>query len=197
MASGDEFSYEKRFEFESPPSLNGLLLGLSGGESQGVTIEKTLSISGMKETIAYLEKIEMGLFADFDFIEFRSCREGCVGGSLCAIDKYVAKNALHNMGLIQCVENTPIRKNAAKIQESKLFSAHIVSRKEMSQKMERIFGQTKHPLSIAELTAIDKLFKRLPGYNCTACGAPDCETFAEDVIRGRADIEACRLLNVI
>ena len=89
--------YDKIFEFESAPSVNGILLGLSGGESTGIGLEKTMSISGINETMAYLEKIEMGLFTDVDFIEFRSCREGCVGGSLCSIDKYEAKNAVHNM----------------------------------------------------------------------------------------------------
>ena len=39
-----------------------------------------------------------------------------------------------------------------------------------------------------ERTAI---FDQLPKKDCAACGAPDCKTFADDVIRGRATLSEC------
>jgi Na+-translocating ferredoxin:NAD+ oxidoreductase RNF subunit RnfB len=31
----------------------------------------------------------------------------------------------------------------------------------------------------------------LPGFDCAACGAPDCQTLAEDIVQGRAQISHC------
>jgi hypothetical protein len=39
----------------------------------------------------------MGLFKDIECIEFRTCREGCLGGVLTAIDTYLAKSAVQKM----------------------------------------------------------------------------------------------------
>jgi ArsR family metal-binding transcriptional regulator len=41
---------------------------------------------------------------------------------------------------------------------------------------------------------IDAIRAKLPGIDCGACGAPDCDCFAEDIVRGFASIEECRLL---
>jgi len=57
---------------------------MSGGEISNMEIEKSLSVHGLQETIAYLHKIEMGVLKDFEYIEFRTCREGCLGGVLTA-----------------------------------------------------------------------------------------------------------------
>jgi uncharacterized Fe-S cluster-containing protein len=53
------------------------------------------------------------------------------------------------------------------------------------------------PLDADRARAIQKarkrtrLFRRLPHKDCGACGAPDCRTLAEDVIRGLADLADC------
>ena len=31
----------------------------------------------------------------------------------------------------------------------------------------------------------------LPGFDCAACGAPDCQTLADDVVRGDAQLSHC------
>jgi ArsR family metal-binding transcriptional regulator len=36
-----------------------------------------------------------------------------------------------------------------------------------------------------------RVLARLPGRDCAACGAPDCETFASDVVTDRADLGDC------
>ena len=70
---------------------------MSGGEIAEMDFDCSLAVSGLEETIAYLQKIEMGLFKDIGYIEFRTCREGCRGGVLTAIDKYLAKSAVQKM----------------------------------------------------------------------------------------------------
>ncbi|MFO7752893.1 MAG: [Fe-Fe] hydrogenase large subunit C-terminal domain-containing protein [Desulfobacteraceae bacterium] len=186
MASDTLDFVETGFEFEQPPCGEGILWSVCGGESAGLKLDKTLSISGLDETMLYLEKTELDIFKDFSFIEFRACKEGCVGGSLCAVDKYVAKSA--------------VRKISGRISKSRNFSREIKDRfyeqkwvpdKTTTEQMEKIFGRKKKPLSIRSLTEIDALYRRLPGYNCSACGAPDCYAFAEDVIRHRSKLKDC------
>lgn len=38
---------------------------------------------------------------------------------------------------------------------------------------------------------IGKIFSRLPGANCGACGMPGCMAFAEELIHGRCTVEQC------
>jgi len=37
-----------------------------------------------------------------------------------------------------------------------------------------------------KLEQLQKEIEILPGLDCAACGAPDCKTFAEDIVNGRA-----------
>lgn len=189
--SCSDTGFEPEFEFEEPPTGNSLLWGISGGETAGTTIKNAIAISGMNQTIEYLEKIEIGLFTEYDFIEFRTCREGCVGGSLCAVDKYAAKN-----NLLQHIHRLKIKPRHRNDPLKNVYSKDRFYDKLTSSKMEKIFGQKKDPLSIESLTRINRICNQLPGFNCSACGAPDCLTFAEDVVRKRAVMSQCKILKI-
>lgn len=182
-------TYKPEFEFEEPPTGNNLLWAISGGETAGTSIQNSIAISGMNQTIEYLEKLELGLFNEYEFIEFRTCREGCVGGSLCAVDKYTAKN-----NLFQHITRLKIKNRHQKKPIKDVYAKERFFDRLTSAKMGKIFGQKKEPLSIADLTNINRIYDQLPGFNCSACGAPDCRTFAEDVVRGRAALGECRIL---
>jgi len=73
----------------------GLSWGMSGGEISGLDLH-CLAIPGLQETIHYLEKIEMGLLGDIDYVEFRACSEGCLGGPFTVMDKYQGKRTFRN-----------------------------------------------------------------------------------------------------
>jgi Na+-translocating ferredoxin:NAD+ oxidoreductase RNF subunit RnfB len=45
--------------------------------------------------------------------------------------------------------------------------------------------------AIAKLARIDSIRKKLPGCDCGVCGSPTCLALAEDVVMGRARVEAC------
>lgn len=179
------------FDFEEPPHEERLLWGISGGETRSLENTKSLSISGLEDTMEYLEKMEMGLFSDREFIEFRTCHLGCVGGSLCVTDKYVAQNTIRTL----IKTGKPAASSA--LSGNNIFDSVITEDETVSQGLETIFSPKKKALTIEELTHIDKLLKTLPGYNCTACGAPNCATFAEDLIRGRAKPKDCLLMNKV
>jgi len=168
---------------------NCLRWGTSGGEIAGINSDKTLAVSGLRETINYLEKIEMGLFKDIEYIEFRTCTEGCVGGALNAVDKYIAKNTvlkmLRKFGLERIIPSDKVI----------LLYENGWGLSDMTQdELQRIFGVYKEHISIEQLKEIEIILKQIQGKNCAICGAPDCRTFAEDVVMGKAVLNDCTLL---
>jgi ArsR family metal-binding transcriptional regulator len=48
--------------------------------------------------------------------------------------------------------------------------------------------------SMRMMADIQKLRGILPGIDCGACGAPSCRALAEDIVRGRARLEDCKIL---
>jgi hypothetical protein len=48
--------------------------------------------------------------------------------------------------------------------------------------------------SMRMMADIQKLRGMLPGIDCGACGAPSCRALAEDIVKGRARLEDCKIL---
>ena len=178
--------YQTRFEYETCATGNASMWGMSGGEIADMDIDRSLAVSGMEETIHYLEKIEMGLFQDIEYIEFRTCREGCLGGVLNATDKYLAKSAVQKMVKRFGLGRRLHRENILRMYEKGEFQ----SDKDPS-KLTSLYGARKKALSIENMQKIEKVLQLIKGTDCTACGAPDCRTFAEDVVRGEANLNDC------
>ncbi|MBT8370427.1 MAG: 4Fe-4S dicluster domain-containing protein, partial [Deltaproteobacteria bacterium] len=178
--------HETRFEYETCATGNASLWGMSGGEIADMDIDRSLAVSGLEETISYLQKIELGLFKDIEYIEFRTCREGCLGGVLTAIDKYRAKSAVQKMVKLFGLGRRLPRENVLRMYEKGKFQTE-----KSPAKLINLYGTQKEPLSFESLQEIEKLMELLKGTDCAACGAPDCRTFAEDVVRGRAPLKNC------
>jgi Na+-translocating ferredoxin:NAD+ oxidoreductase RNF subunit RnfB len=178
--------YQTRFEYETCATGNASMWGMSGGEIADMDIEKSLAVSGIEETISYLEKIELGLFQDIEYIEFRTCREGCLGGVLTAIDKYLAKGAVQKMIKRFGLGRRLHRENILRMYEKGEFQSE-----KKPAKLTRLFGAHKQALSIDSMQEIEKVMELIQGTDCSACGAPDCRTFAEDVVRGDAALKEC------
>lgn len=185
VAEAEPFGREG-FEFETCTTGNASLVAMSGGEIASMRIEASLAVSGMQETIAYLSKIEMGLFRDVEYFELRTCREGCLGGALNAVDKYLAKSNIHRMIHIYGLGRRIPRQSILRLYDRGRF------RPEQSPiALAERFADRKPPLSLEQAAEIERLLGELPGYGCGACGAPDCPTFAEDVVRGLAERSDC------
>jgi hypothetical protein len=172
--------------FDYDVTYSSLIWGKTGGEIAGMNTDRTLAISGLKETIAYLEKIELGMFHDLEYIEFRTCPSGCVGGTLTAIDRYIAKNAIQKMTIKDGLKKRISQKNIRDFYDEGGF----IPKKSLSS-LACVYGTQKETFSIEELQKIDDLLEQIQGMDCSFCGSPNCRTFAEDVIKGRAVLEDC------
>jgi len=123
---------------------------------------------------------------DVEYIEFRTCHEGCLGGVLTAVDKYVAKRNVQAMVREYGLGSRLPRETILRLYEKGRFRPD-----QSPARLTRIFGTRKPPLSLTELNRIEKLLEIIEGRDCGACGAPDCRAFAEDVVRGEAALEDC------
>jgi ferredoxin len=174
------------FEFETCSSGNAALGAMSGGEIADMDVEKSLSVHGLQETITYLHKIEMGVLRDFEYIEFRTCREGCLGGVLTAVDPYIARRNVQKMIGVFGVGRRLPRDTILRLYEKGRFRTD-----QNTQELTRLFGARRPALSLEEAQKIEAILDLIEGRDCGACGSPDCPTFAEDVVRGNAALGDC------
>ncbi|MBU0735731.1 MAG: 4Fe-4S binding protein [Proteobacteria bacterium] len=166
----------------------GLGWGMSGGEVAALD-RNCLAVSGLHETIRYLEEIEMGLLQDVDYVEFRACSVGCLGGPFAVADKYRAKHILQKLVLIFGVERRIKYNYVIDLYNKGWF---------FSDKEPQSLGIEPSQLSSSEISKgierqnrVEEIFRLLPKKECGACGAPDCRTFAEDVVDGETSLKNC------
>ncbi|NJL59844.1 MAG: hypothetical protein HC887_09570 [Desulfobacteraceae bacterium] len=133
----------------------------------------------------------MGLFQDLEYIEFRTCPEGCVGGTLTGIGKYLSKNIVQ-----KTILKVGYHKRICDEETLCLYEEGAFQAKSSLAKLAQRLGAHKKTMTIRELVAIEQLLQKIRGTDCAACGAPNCRTFAEDVVRGKASESDCILLKI-
>ncbi len=187
IKESEAFSFEQtRFEYETCATGNASMWAMSGGEIAEMDFDRSLAVSGLEETVSYLQKIEMGLFQDIEYMEFRTCREGCLGGVLTAVDKYLAKSAAQKTVKRFGLGRRLTRENILRMYEK----GHFQTEKSPA-KLINLYGNKKEALSIESMQEIEQIMELLRDTDCAACGAPDCRTFAEDIVRGSGKLEEC------
>ncbi len=165
----------------------GLSWGMSGGEISGVDLN-CLAISGLQETIRYLEKIEMGLLIGIDYVEFRACTVVCLGGSFTVIVKYQVKRTFQKLVRMFGVERQVKYGYVKKLYDQGWFFS---DKKRPTGETIRHLSPDEIARGIERLNRVEDILKYLPRKECGACGCPDCATFAEDVADGKAYLDQC------
>jgi len=186
MEGIEKGSYRKALE---SICILGIGWAMVGGICRTLRLKNSLAVSGLVEILKVFDDIERGKLRNIDFIEAYSCTQGCVGGSLTVENLYISYNKI--LKLIETLEFEQI-KACPDIREV---------RKLYSQKYFFIEGKLEprplKPLDKDIAKAIKKrkekedIYESLPKIDCGACGAPTCLTFAEDVVRGEAELTAC------
>ncbi|MBN2323712.1 MAG: ATP-binding protein [Spirochaetes bacterium] len=132
-----------------------------------------LVVSGMKDVVDILERMENGCLRDVPAVEPYACRYGCFGSPLLRENPAFA---IYRAGSLEYDSAA----NAAAIRKTAPYTARQ--------------GIRLHPnLSEAVLLLgkIDDVLRTLPGKDCGLCGAPGCDALAEDIVLGRAQVTDC------
>jgi Na+-translocating ferredoxin:NAD+ oxidoreductase RNF subunit RnfB len=163
----------------------GVGWGKSGGEIASLNAHG-LAVSGLHETIRYLEKVEMGLLEGIEFLELRGCTEGCIGGPFTVADRYQAKHLIEKLVHMFGEERRIKYDYVLKLYNEGWFCS---DRKRVP--LESTSPRLSISKNIERQNKVENLLRELPGMECGACGSPDCRTFAEDLVDGRARLEDC------
>ncbi len=146
----------------------------SGGECNGVRLDKYLSADGIENCIAILKELEDDKLSDIEFIELNACPGGCVGGVLNIENPFVAKTKIQNLR-----KTMPLAK--AKLASFGKEASDM--RWEQSLDTADVFKFSDDMLKAMQIMAdIEKIETTLGGIDCGLCGAPSCRAYAEDIV---------------
>jgi len=164
----------------------GIGWGRVGGQSYAMDIEDYIAVDGLEEVVKVLESMELGKLDSIKFFEGYACVNGCVGGPLNVENTFIAKNRIRKLSKKYGMENEiahDLKLDHSMMQLDQPIDANNIL------KLDGDFSK-----AIYKMDKIDKLTETLPGINCGVCGAPTCRVFAEDLVKGRSNIENCVIL---
>lgn len=161
----------------------GIMWSLTGGE-QAHWNGRALAIDGIANVSEILESVENDKLNGIDFLELRACDESCAGGILIKANRFLVVEKLRNLAA-SCQGCSPEELPAA-FRNMKEFSyLGDIEPRPIEKLDEDIHAALK------KMERKRRMMCYLPGFDCGACGAPDCQTLAEDIVQNKAQISHC------
>ena len=173
--------------------IRGLGLGWPnlGGQVACLKAEDCISIGGLNAVIRIFEDIENGKMKDIQYIECHSCPTACVGGSLTVENPYIARGRV--LRLVEKFGSEPCQ-DKEKIRELYLKNFFSLVGKIMPHPVEPL--DTDISKAIQKMQQKQDVYDTLPQIDCGACGAPTCQAFAEDVVKGCVTMDECLFIAI-
>jgi iron only hydrogenase large subunit-like protein len=164
----------------------GIRWGYTGGEAQSLNNEKYLAVDGIHNVISILEEVENERLRDIDFIEANSCLGGCIGGPLTVANRFSGTS--RQRSYVRAASQLAFDKPKS------FFNVNEVILSEWDKSIEpnkALNLDDDIEQALVKYAQMEDIVKRLPGLDCGACGAPDCASLAEDIVRGEATETDC------
>jgi len=170
----------------SETGMIGLGWASSGGEGSALMNDRYLAADGIENVIRVLDSIEMGSFPSVEFAELDACSGGCVGGVLTVENPYIAQVRLQTLRRYMPVSlnHVPRETGEDEVPEDIMTVKPATFANVSALNADRF-------QSIRMMADIEHIHEHLPALDCGSCGAPSCRAFAEDVVKGDADISEC------
>jgi len=159
---------------------------LTRGESDNIP-GRSLAIDEIHNVIEFLEKVENEEITDIDFLELRACDESCAGGVLNTANRFLIAERLHKK------EPEPSHKLAIEKEGIDAYQEYLSRRISIQEIKPRSMMNLDENMAEA-MKKMDKarqIMQVLPLTDCGACGAPNCQAFANDIVQGEAMIRQC------
>jgi iron only hydrogenase large subunit-like protein len=178
-------------ETESPETddrltSRGIRWSLTRGEVSHFS-GRALAIDGMKNVNEFLENIENEKLDHIDFLELRACDEGCAGGILISGNRFLTVERLRNRAEEYKAreDDRNLRLDDGLIDLTRDGFLGPIEPRPIT-KLDEDFS-----VAIRKMERQRRLMCFLPGFDCAACGAPDCQTLSEDIVKGDAQLSHC------
>lgn len=168
-------------------SRDGIVWSLPRGEARHFK-SKSMAIDGIHNVVKFLERLENEEIPEMDFLEFKSCDQGCAGGILLTGNRFLTVERLQKRSK-KYPEANEIKSDSRIMDliRNKL-KAEPIQPKPIFKLDE---NRTK---ALEKLKKIDEIICQLPAIDCGGCGAPNCHALAEDMVQGKAKMTNCVFL---
>ncbi|HBR31484.1 MAG TPA: ferredoxin [Clostridiales bacterium] len=160
----------------------------TGGESSAIFNDKYLAADGIENVMKVLDQIDNGTFPDHEFIELNACNGGCVGGTMAVENPYIAKARLQTLKRYLPVSQNWNRKTAGE-DDFYIPDDYIIQSELEYKPVSQLANDTNE--AIKKMADIQAVREQLPDLDCGSCGAPTCQAFAYDVVKGEASEDEC------
>ncbi|MCX8013963.1 MAG: 4Fe-4S binding protein [Rectinema sp.] len=175
----------------------GLGWARSDGELEALHIPDAVSVDGISNVIDLLEAIENSEIQSIRYIEALACPGGCVGGPMAVENPHIARSTmrqrcerlLNNKALSPAIVKSPASLSMLRKTDQDALQRYGWTIPLKPKPVRVLSADLAKALVMAE--EIERTNALLPGIDCGACGAPDCQSLAEDIVRGLATIEDC------
>lgn len=167
----------------------GILWPLPRGEAR-LFKHKSMAIDGIHNVVKMLERLETENVPELEFLELRSCDQGCAGGILLSGNRFLNVERLERRArnYPHCHENSPDGPEKEEILR-RMVTEPIAPARVFQLDEDRA-------RTIEKMALVDKILCRLPAIDCAACGAPNCHALAEDIVMGQAKMTDCFFLQM-
>ncbi len=168
--------------FLSPAAIKYSLTGGEASHMEG----RCLAIDEIHNVIEFLEKLENDEIDRVDFLELRACDQSCAGGVLVGGNRFLTTERLNKRaGRFKGVADIPGDIKAyTHFMEQNLDIGPLEPRSMMA--LDEDMGE-----AMRKMQQVRHLMCFLPGIDCAACGAPNCQSLAEDIVRRESQLSAC------
>lgn len=168
-------------------SREGILWSLPRGETAWFG-ERAMAIDGIHNVVKFLERLENEEVPELDFLELKSCNQGCAGGILLTGNRFLTVERLQKRA-----GHYPLSMDVspADAERSDVKKRLIAGRIEPQHVFVLDEDRSK---AIEKWQKINNILCQLPGLDCGGCGAPNCHALAEDMVQGKAKMTDCVFL---
>lgn len=175
----------------NPLTREGVMWSLTHGESSQAP-GRCLAIDEIHNVMEFLEKIENEEIDDIDFLELRACDESCAGGVLAAANRFLAVERLKKRAAGLPSVHDP--GDAVKSEEAiRRYEEYLLNHIAIAEVKPRSMLKLDENMSEAmrKMNQKNRLLYVLPQVDCGACGSPNCQALAEDIVQGKGALEQC------
>ena len=165
--------------------LIGIGWATTGGEATAIFNERYLAADGIENCIRVLDQIDNEDITSLDFVELNACDGGCVGGAMTVANPYIAQARLQ--ALKRYLPVSPNRPASEWI-PSQFFNENSI------EYTPALLLSEDRRIARQMMSEIESIKESLPGIDCGSCGAPTCMAFAEDIVRGEANVDECTVI---
>ncbi len=168
-----------------------MVWSLTEGESERMP-GRTLAIDEVSNVIEFLEKMENEEISDIDFLELRACDQSCAGGILTSGNRFFTVERLRKRAEEAARGNDSVIYDTTGdciSDHSDYLNEHLKVTQIKPRAMDKLDEDMEQAMH--KMRKVQEIMKDLPYVDCGICGSPTCNSLAEDIVQGEADVNQC------